>query len=90
MTTIPLEDLAALLKETGAAHHHAYLATDGVDPEWASWYAPYLQARLGDRLGRSVTRSELTYLLVGAQRQQAAEGDTSPWPQFYAGVLLEG
>jgi hypothetical protein len=90
MTTISLGDLAALLLETGAAHHHAYVTTDGVDPEWASWYAPYLQARLGDRLGRSVTRSGLVYLLVKAQRQQAAEADTSPWPEYYASVLLEG
>ena len=90
MSTIPKAELAALLKETGAAHHDAYLASDGIDPEWASWYAPYLQARLGDSLGRSVTRSELTYLLVRAERQQAAEADPSPWPEFYASVLLEG
>jgi hypothetical protein len=37
-----------------------------------------------------VTRSELTYLLVRAERQQVAEADPSPWPEFYAGVLLEG
>ena len=83
-------ELAELLQETGAAHHRAYEQTDGTDPEWASWYAPYLQARMGDRLGRHVTRSELTYLLVKAERQQAADDDDRPWPEVYAEVLLEG
>lgn len=90
MSTIGRGELARLLRETSKAHHAAFRASDGFDPEWASWYAPYLQTRLGDRLGREVTRSELTYLLIKAERQQAAAGDESPWPQYYADVLLEG
>lgn len=90
MNQMSKAELAQLLIEAGAAHHKAYIGSDGFDPEWAAWYAPFLQARIGDGLGRAVTRSELTYLLISAERQQADQGDTSPWPEFYAGVILAG
>lgn len=89
MDRISQPALAALLKETGEAHHHAYAATDGVDPEWASWYAPYLQTHIGDGLGQGLTRSEIVYLLLKAERAQAAARDSSPWPDYYAGAMLE-
>ena len=87
--TITLEELSSLLDETGKAHHRAFARSDGYDPEWASWYAPMLQAGIGDRLGRTITRSELTYLLIRAEREHAAAADGSPWPDFYARVILE-
>jgi len=90
LSVISKQELAAGLKETAQAHHEAYRESDGFDPEWASWYAPYLQTRIGDRLGRSLTRSELTYLLIKAQREHDAAGGGSQWPESYAGVLLEG
>ena len=89
MDKISQSELASLLKKAGNAHHEAYSASDGVDPEWASWYAPYLQASIGDRLGRKITRSELVYLLIKAEHEQAAAGDKSAWPTYYAGVILE-
>jgi hypothetical protein len=88
MATMSEQELAELLVETGHAHHAAYAASDGVDPEWAGWYGPYLQARVGDRLGRRVTRSELTYLLIRAEREHNAADDDSSWPGYYAAVIL--
>jgi NAD(P)H-hydrate epimerase len=44
------EELTALLIETGQRHHRAYQESDGADPEWALWYAGYLQAHLWDQL----------------------------------------
>ena len=41
-----VKQLAELFKQTGEAHHQAFLETDGEDPEWAIWYAGYLQDRL--------------------------------------------
>ncbi len=32
MTTITRQELAALLVQTGGAHHQAYIESDGVDP----------------------------------------------------------
>ena len=40
------DELSALLTQTGKAHHEAFAATDGEDPDWAIWYADYLYDRL--------------------------------------------
>jgi hypothetical protein len=90
MKVIAREELAKLFAETSDAHHEAYLDSNGVDPERASWYGPYLQVRLGDRLGRKVTRSELIYLLVKADREHGITAGDLPWPDYYAGVFLKG
>lgn len=82
------DDLADLLVETGRHHHAAYADSDGVDPEWALWYAGYLQARIWDRAGTLPTRSQLVYLLLRGEAELAADGGHTPWPQYYAGVLL--
>ena len=81
--------IADLLRETGEAHHEAFIETDGADPEWPIWYAGYLQERLGQQLDRQITRSELVYLLVLAEREHGAEAPAEPWPDFYAQVLLQ-
>ena len=83
-------DLAALITEAGHAHHAAYIESDGVDPDWAMYYAGYLEAHLGDRLGRQASRSELTYLLIKAQREHDALADGPPFADYYAEVLLAG
>ena len=85
---ISADHLAALLKRTGDAHHAAYAATDGTDPEWASWYSGHLQTLLGDGLGRPITRSEIVYLLCKAQTNQAAEGSEEAWTSYYATLIL--
>ena len=81
-------ELADLLKRTGDAHHAAYEATDGTDPEWASWYSGHLQTLLGHGLGRSITRSGIVYLLCKAQKDQDSSGSTEPWPAYYAALIL--
>lgn len=96
MTTEPatdaalLADLADLLRRAGHAHHQAYLTADGIDPDWAIWYAGYLQAHLGDRVGTVLSRSELVYRLVKAEKAHAGSGDGMSWPEFYAPILVEG
>lgn len=85
---ITADQLAILLKQTGNAHHAAYIETDGADPEWAGWYSGHLQALLGDGLGRPITRSEIVYLLVKAQRDQDACGSEKAWADYYANLIL--
>jgi hypothetical protein len=85
---ISAAQLADLLKRTGDAHHAAYEATDGTDPEWASWYSAHLQTLVGNGLGRSITRSELVYLLCKAQKNQAATGSEQSWTDNYAKLIL--
>ena len=84
------KELGELFRETGMNHHHAYKTSDGVDPEWALFYAGYLQARLWDRLGRVPTRSELVHLVVAADRAFQATGRAQEeWPGFYAKFVVE-
>jgi NAD(P)H-hydrate epimerase len=84
------DELAALLMETGKHHHKAYEAADGTDPEWALFYAGYLQTRLWDQLGRLPTRTELIYLLVSADKAFQATGqEYKEWPRFYAKRFIQ-
>jgi NAD(P)H-hydrate epimerase len=84
-------DLARLIAATGRAHHAAFAMSDGADPEWAEWYAAHLQATVWDRLGGIPSRSELTYLLVAAERAYGDAGDArGDWPHFYARFILDG
>lgn len=87
-TRITIDELAELLRRTADAHHDAYEATDGTDPEWAIWYSAHLQTLLGDGLGRPLTRSEIVYLLCMAQEQQTADESDEPWPTYYAKLML--
>lgn len=89
-TTDPItqEQLAALLADTGQHHHQAYLDSDGIDPEWALWYAGYLQAHMWDRAGTLPTRSQLTHLLLLGEAELTKSGADTPWPQYYAEVIL--
>jgi hypothetical protein len=84
---ISANDLAAPMKKTGDAHHAAYGASEGVDPEWAIWYSAHLQTLLGNGLGRPITRSEIVYLLCMGQEHQTIDGSGEPWPRYYAKVV---
>ena len=81
-------ELAELLLETGHHHHQAYIEADGVDPEWALWYAAYLHSRIWDRAGSLPPRSRLVYLLLHAESEHAEAGGDAPWPEFYADIML--
>ena len=84
------EELAALFMETGQHHHKAYELSDGVDPEWALFYAGYLQTRIWDRLGEVPTRSQLIHFLVEADSAFGATGkEYMEWPGFYAKLYLQ-
>jgi hypothetical protein len=81
--------LAALLEETGAAHHRAFMEVDGDDPEWPMWYTDHMHDRLRAILGKPITRSQIIYLLVGAEQAQQAAGNDTPWPLFFARFMLD-
>jgi hypothetical protein len=82
------ERLAALFREAGRAHHQAFLATDGEDPEWPIWYAERLQAPLNAALGVVLSRSEIVHALVAADRAYREQGPAEEWPSFYARAFL--
>src|SRR5215467_1473136 len=81
--------LIDLLHETGLAHHRAYFATNGDDPDWPLWYAESMQTRLNPLLGTALTRSELTYLLVLVEKERVAAAATTPWTDYYADFFMQ-
>lgn len=86
----PEDRLAALLQLTAEAHHEAFLATDGVDPNWPAWYARYLLDNgIGDLLGGApLSATDVTTLLLEAETAHHKEAPEAPWEQFYASRLL--
>ena len=80
--------LADLLRETGSAHHQAYFATDGVDPDWPLGYAGYMLPRLNQMLGAALTRSELADLIVQVEQARLAASAPAAWPDYYADFFM--
>ena len=84
------QQVSELLHEAAETHHRVFRIVDGADDDWATWYADWLvnlselPALLGAR-----ARSELTYLLVGLDRQYAAEAPGESWEPYYARRIIE-
>lgn len=89
MNTKLRDDIAELLVQTGHAHHEAFAATDGADPDWPIWYAEYARDRFAERFGMDFTRSQLIYCLIKADIEHQARAPDSNWSQFYAQEFLE-
>ena len=69
-----IERLRGLLAETGHAHHEA---TGGVNPEWAAWYADYLQGKIDRSVGFSPDPSTVeAWLTMADERHHAEEPET--------------
>ena len=83
------DGLAELLLETGHAHHKAFAATDGADPDWSIWYADHLKAPLAERFDMEFHRSQLIYCLMNADFERQARSPDSNWPDFYADEFIE-
>ncbi len=84
-----VEALAALFAETGKAHHVAFSATDGVDPDWPLWYADYVHEPIAPLLEGDHTRTELIVAFVDAATEHGARAPDEPWPEFYAKYFCE-
>ena len=84
-----LDALAALFEETGHAHHEAFAATDGADPDWALWYADYLHDRISALLEGEYTKTELVVAFVNADAEHNARFPNVPWPRFFARYFCE-
>ncbi len=81
--------LVSVFLEAGRAHHAAFAATDGVDPDWPIWYAEHLQTPIVELLQTPFTRSQLIYCLMDAEIEHTARAPKSDWPEFYADHFIE-
>ena len=91
--TLPSPDLvqrlSELFKETGQAHHQAFIEVDGDDPDWPLWYAEHLHEPLGEYLSATLTRAELVYLLVLADKEHNLRAPGAQWPRYFARFFIE-
>src|SRR6185437_2288273 len=86
----PQEQVAVLLHEAAETHHRVYRITDGVDADWASWYADWL-IRLSEfpkLLEAAPVRSELVYMLVKLDKDFTRDAPGGRWEDYYAGELI--
>jgi hypothetical protein len=83
------DEVARLLRETGAAHHDAFAAVNGDDPEWPLWYAEQLVQPLSDLTGFPFTKSELVYVLVLMNKEHTAKALDIDWAVYYAQYIVE-
>lgn len=83
------DSLAEVLQTAAETHHTVYKIVDGMDADWASWYADWLihLSPLPDLLGVTPVRSELTYLLVRLDKEYTTNRPDRSWQDHYAAGL---
>ncbi len=82
--------IQSLLMAAAAAHHDAYIETDGLHAEWAEWYADFLQEKLAEVTGRPVDEAELAAWLTAADARYRFEAPEEAWPVYYARAYVTG
>ena len=84
------DQISSLLHEAGETHHQVFRIVDGADEDWATWYSNWLVnlSELPSLLGVTPVRSELTYLLVGLDKEYTAARPDQAWEPYYAERLL--
>lgn len=87
--TLTVEELTAMLSTTAHHHHQAFHESDGIDPDWALWYASHLQGIMWDRAGEIPTRAKLVQILMNSDEEFVASGSTDEWHPFYAANILK-
>lgn len=81
-------ELARLFREAGSAHHRAFVATGGDDPDWPFWYSRWLQPRLQSALGADFNLHLLAALLKMLEDQRKSRAPHTDWPNYYADFFL--
>jgi glutaredoxin len=90
MTDAQLQSaLSRLFKDTAQAHHVAFSASDGVDPDWPIWYADHLKESLEQLIETPFYKSQLIYCLMNANFEHVARAPEKHWTDFYAEEFIE-
>lgn len=83
-----IRQLTDLFRDTGDAHHRAFISTNGDDTEWPLWYAVNMLDRVNAYFNSKLTVMELADLLLRAETDRNASG-AAQWPAFYAEWLVQ-
>jgi hypothetical protein len=86
-----IAQVSALLHQAAETHHQVFAITDGDDSDWATWYADWLVnlSRFSELVGAKPPRSEITYLLVGLDKEHVQAGSGQAWEDLYASRLMQ-
>ena len=87
-----IQAIAELLRQVSQAHREAFEESDGVDPEWAAWFAARLHETLEEALGepprRPLSEGGLADLLAEAEQEHLITSPGRDWPSYYAEFLI--
>jgi hypothetical protein len=78
--------ISRLLHEAAQTHHQVYRIVDGVDDDWASWYADWLTrlSELPSLLDEPLVRGRLTAALVRLDEEFTDAQPGQRWEDWYA------
>jgi len=80
--------LAQLFRQAGEAHHQAFIATNGDDPDWPVWYAGYLSDKLPAFLGKTLDKDTLADELIRLDQEVKTRARSDDWAVYYAQSLM--
>lgn len=64
------EALIEAFEKAGEAHAMAFIQVGGEDPDWAIWYAGFLQRPLSSILGRNLSKAEIVTCLISVEEER--------------------
>jgi hypothetical protein len=76
--------IAYLFQSIAQAHHRAFAATKGKDPDWPGWYARELAEPLSSLLGSTVEPGYLTTALRKLDQNWCQRTPSAGWSLYYA------
>ncbi len=83
------QQLVDLFNATAEAHHTAFLATKGVDPDWSIWYADNMKEPLAEQIHLDLYKSQLIYCLMDADFEHQLRAPASNWAEYYSDDFLK-
>lgn len=83
-----IEKLVELFRATSEAHGEAFAESDGVDPDWASWFANELVEPLNELLGSELDHGQIAALLAEAEQEHIITSPGREWPAYYADFFI--
>jgi hypothetical protein len=84
-----IEKIAELFMQTGHAHHEAFIATDGFDPDWAAWYGVHLEKPLSTLFAAKFAATEIADKLVALDKEFNTKSQSEHWTAYYAREFVD-
>ena len=89
--SIDEKKIIKILMFASETHHTVYKKVQGVDSNWAAWYANWLLelSDLPELIECKPVESDLVYLLVKLDKEFTAQERGEEWQEYYATQIAE-